>query len=71
MPKIAAINLASFYIFLQLLQMSRCLPGGTLGTYSPFSSDRAAYTSCLLWPWLHEAPSLQGGWLKSVESTLL
>lgn len=42
MPKIAAINLASFYIFLQLQQMSLCLPGGMLGTYSPFSSDRAA-----------------------------
>lgn len=42
MPEIAAINLASFYTFLQLQQMSVCLPGGTLGTYSPFSSDRAA-----------------------------
>lgn len=31
--------------FLQLPQMSRCLPGGTLGTHSPFSSDRAAYRS--------------------------
>lgn len=42
MPKIATINLASFYIFLQLQQMSLCLPGGTLGTYSPFSADRVA-----------------------------
>jgi len=36
MPKIAAINLALFYIFLQLQQMSASLPGGTLGTYSLF-----------------------------------
>lgn len=36
MPEIAAINLALFYIFLQLQQMSASLPGGTLGTYSLF-----------------------------------
>lgn len=35
MPKIATVNLASFYIFLQLQQMSLCLPGGTLGTLQP------------------------------------
>lgn len=32
MLQIATINLALFYIFLQLQQMSVCLPGGTLGT---------------------------------------
>lgn len=31
-PEIAAINLALFYMFLQLQQMSASLPGGTLGT---------------------------------------
>lgn len=39
MPKIASLNLASFYIFLQLPQMSRRLSGGMLGTLSPFSSE--------------------------------
>lgn len=32
MLQIATINLALFYIFLQLQQMSVRLPGGTLGT---------------------------------------